>query len=170
MLPSALDDLLGIAEIATVFIGFAVLISVVTPRPANKMQVLGMVISASMVLVACILPLVIRTTGMDTSLILQISSAVFIPLNIAVTVAMFKLVPVFQAQPNSNRARFVWLIESFMYLLLILCVIGLWPDFAVTLYYGAVVVLLLEVIFFFISLAIALSQDETDEKDEQGEG
>ena len=56
---SSLDDLLGIAEIATVFIGFAVLISVVSSKPNIRFNVMGIIIGASMILVACVLPIVL---------------------------------------------------------------------------------------------------------------
>ena len=158
---SALDDLLGIAEIATVFIGFAVLISVLSPRPSNKHQVLGMVITAAMVLVACVLPLVLRTLQIEAVTIVRVSSVIFAVLNLAVTVAMFRFIPGFSESQGSNLARVVWGIEGSVYSLLVLCAAGIWSVYAITMYYSAVVLLLFQVIVFFISLAIGLSQDES---------
>ena len=157
---SELDDLLGIAEIATVFVGFAVLISVVSPRSSDKQPIVAMIMGASMVLVACIMPILVRTFQIDAIAVVRISSFVFVIANAMVVVAMLKLIPGFSELTATRTPIVAWSMEAVMYTLLVLCAAGIWPKYSVSLYYGAVVVLLVQVIVLFMVLAISLSQDE----------
>ena len=157
----SLDDLVGIAEIATVFIGFAVLISVLSTKSSSRFNVMGIVIGASMILVACLLPIVLRTTEMGISNLLRLSSVIFAPINLFATVAMFRWVPGFSESQKLNPSFGIWGIEATVYLLLLLCATGAWGAYTITFYYGAVIVLLFQVIFMFISLTIGLSQESS---------
>lgn len=157
----SLDDLLGIAEIATVFIGFAVLVSVLSTRPSNRFNVTSIVISASMILVACLLPIVFRTTEMSISNLLRLSSVLFAGINLSATLAMFRWIPGFLESQKGNPAFGIWAFEATVYLLLLLCATGAWGTYTITFYYGAVVVLLFQIIVMFISLTISLSQESS---------
>jgi hypothetical protein len=153
-----LGDLIGIAEIATVFIGFAVLISVLSTKSSSRFHVMGIVIGASMVLVACLLPILLRTTDMSTYNVLRLSSAIFAGINLVSTIAMFRWIPGFSESQKKNPSFGIWGIEASIYLLLFLCASGVWGGYAITLYFGAVLALLFQIIVMFVALSIRLSQ------------
>lgn len=160
MNPDIFTDLIGIAEIATVFIGFAVLISVVSPSLSNRVQVMGIVIGAAMVLIACLLPILLRTFEDSPSLIARISSITFIVINTLTTFAMFRWVPGMSQSVKSEASIsiIVWAFEAIMYLLFMLCVFNIWSQYIITFYFAAVFVLLIQIIFLFLILTISLSQ------------
>ncbi|MEM1403882.1 MAG: hypothetical protein AAGG55_11170 [Pseudomonadota bacterium] len=155
----SLDDLLGIAEIATVFIGFAVLISVLSPKTTNQHIVLGIVIGASMVLVACLIPILLRTLSVDTLQVLRYSSVLFAIANLSATIAMFRLIPDFADAQKERPAYSVWALKAVMYILLTLCALGYWDGYTTMFYFGAVIALLFQIIGMFISLTINLSRE-----------
>ena len=158
------NDLIGIAEIATVFIGFAVLISVLAVQSSNRVQVMGIVVGATMTLVACLLPVLFRTFQIDALLIVRASSATFIPINLLATAAMFFWIPDMKETfvENSIVSASAWVFEAIVYVLLACCAFNVLENFSITFYFGAVLTLLFQVIFLFLSLTISLSQQSRD--------
>ena len=90
---SVFDDLLNIAEIFSVFLGFTVLVTALSRSRLNTIRVMGVVIGASMGIVLCLLPILLRTFWEDANSIVQISSVVWITINASATFAMFKFIP-----------------------------------------------------------------------------
>lgn len=157
---SVFDDLLSIAEITSVFVGFAVLISVLTPTVADKARLLGMITGASMAIVACILPVSLRYYITSTVDVIQLASILFIILNVIGTVALFKLIPEMSTANKESPflAMWAWALEAAMYAAMLSAAVGLWPNYASANYFLATCLLLLQAILFFVAMILSMSQ------------
>ena len=157
------DDLLNIAEIASVFLGFTVLVTALNPSRVDMVRIMGVVIGSSLTIVLCLLPILLRTYSDDIGFVVRVSSAVWIVLNLSATVAMARLIPGFSEVQREDKigAAIVWLLEGTMYLTLILSALLIWPHLSVAFYFAAVFALVLQVIYFFINLTLSISNSES---------
>ncbi|MCG8415166.1 MAG: hypothetical protein MI746_13180 [Pseudomonadales bacterium] len=157
---SVFDDLLSIAEITSVFVGFAVLISVLSPTVIDKARLLGMITGAAMTIVACILPVILRYYLDSTSSVIQVASIAFVILNIVGTVALFKIAPEMAAAHKESAllSMWVWSIEAVMYVLMISAAVGLWPAYAAANYFFGTCLILLQAILLFVAMILSMSQ------------
>ena len=157
------DDLLNIAEIASVFLGFTVFVSALTPSKLDILRITGAAIGSALVIILCLLPILFRTYSDDAGFVIRVSSAIWIVLNISVTVAMAKFTPGFVESQREDKlgATFVWFLEAAVYLFLILSALQFWPNLSVTLFFAAVFALVLQAIFFFITLTLSISNKES---------
>lgn len=157
---SVFDDLLSIAEIASVFVGFAVLISVLSPTVVDKARLLGMITGSSMTIVACILPVIIRYYFESPASAIQIASGVFIVLNVVGTVALFKIASEMSEAHKESPflSIWVWVIEAAMYICMASVAIGLWPNYAEANYFFGTCLILLQSILLFVAMFLSMSQ------------
>ena len=158
---SYFSDLLGIAEISTVFIGFAALLSVLSPEQRRGSLLMGIVIGAAAVVVGCLIPLLLNTTGMAVDSNLRTSAALFVVLNVSVTLPMFRagsqLADQFRNTPG--LASVIWGLEALMYLFFLSCVLGFWMDYIATLYLAGLITLLLQMITMFVRMVIQFNYE-----------
>lgn len=157
---SVFGDLLSIAEISSVFVGFAVLISVLSPTVIDKARLLGLITGASMTIVACILPVVLHYYVDSLESAMRMASIVFIVLNIIGTVAMFKHSPemVEANKDNVFLSFWVWGIETVMYLCMAVVALGIWPEYADANYFFGTCLILLQAILLFVAMILSMSQ------------
>ncbi len=154
------DDLLNIAEIASVFLGFTVLVTALTPSRIDMVRIMAVVIGTSMTIVLCLLPILLRTYSDNAAAVIRISGVLWIILNISATVAMVKYIPGFKEVQKEDKtgAAVVWLLEALAYLCLTLGVLGIWEGISITLYFAAVFSLIFQSVFLFILLVLSISK------------
>lgn len=156
----AFDDLLNIAEIVSVFLGFTVLVTALTPSKIDMVRIMAVVMGASMTIVLCLLPILLRTYFDNADTVIRISGVLWIALNISATVAMVKYIPGFKEVQKEDKAgaAVVWLLEAMAYIFLVLGVLGIWEGITITLYFATVFSLFFQSIFLFILLVLSISK------------
>ena len=158
--------LLSIAEIATVFIGFGVLVSLLSSDSQTRVQIVGIVTGASIVLIGCLFPLFLFQFNLGTQTVLRISAGfVWVSTIIGLAVTFTDLTEaVAVSRLDRKTAIPIWIMEIIIHGLLIISIIGLWGQYIEGFYLGAMIALVFQGIILFLTLVTFLAR-ETGAKD-----
>jgi len=154
-----IDQLLAVAEIASVFIGFVALMSVLAADAHGVVRLVAIVVTSSVTMVACVTPTVLRAFGAEAETILRGSAVVFMTFNAAIIVWQFKAVPKFRDAQVQHKvvARIAWALEAPLWGSLLICASGA-SDMGLGFYFLAVALLIAEIVVFLLDLILEVAQ------------
>lgn len=164
------DTLLGLAEIAAAFAGFAALVSVLRQRgncadTLHDILRLRIVISTSMiVVVASLIPVALANFHLSDRLVWGISASTLLLLNYGIILSFIKSYkPVKDRfEPDHFAAGVVSLLELMDQIALYLVLLNLWPEFNYSLYLAALIFNICQAAFVFVRfVASEFSPKET---------
>lgn len=152
------DTLIGLAQIAAAFAGFAALVSVLRERgkraeTAHGILRLRVVISTSMVVVvACLVPVGLAHFGLSDRVVWGVSAALLLTLNYSVILSFFKSYQPVQSlfPPDRIAASLVGALEFLDQAALILILLDIWPTLLWPLYLGALILNICQAAFVFL--------------------
>lgn len=164
-----LDQFLSIAEISGIFLGFAVLISLVDRSEGEQREhltflITNLVFACLLIITASMMPLVLYRYGLVEGLVWAISAGIVFSLNIVIVMFMSRLTKGWKAaHRRSSRFSFViWSLEPFFQFPLIFCVLGLWHSLSLAFYLTAMVATLLQTALLLANLVVSSLEDEAD--------
>ena len=159
-----LSRLLAIAEIASVFVGFAVFVSIIASRPAmekhdHSFKLSHVVNLGLLVIAASLFPVVLGGYEVQESTAWRISSGLFFFLNWVFIIFANRMA---KGGYRSAHARMrimstaAWVLEPLCQIPLLLCIAGLWKDLAAAFYLTAIVAVFFQILVIFVDLATSL--------------
>ena len=154
----AMDTLLGLAEIAAAFAGFAALVSVLRERghcadAMHDILRLRIVISTSMVVVvASLIPVALVNFHLSERLVWGFSASILLLLNYGIILSFIKSYkPVKDRfEPDHFAASVVSLLELMDQVALYLVIFNFWPEFNYSLYLAALIFNICQAAFVFV--------------------
>ena len=163
-----LDRLLAIAEIASVFVGFAVFVSIIASRPAMEkhdysFKLFHIVNLGLLVIAASFVPVVLSGYEMQESTVWRLSSSLFFVLNWVFIIFANRVA---QGGYRTAHARMrimstaAWVLEPLCQIPLLLCIVGVWQDLAAAFYLTAIVAVFFQILVIFVDLATSLIANE----------
>ena len=158
------STLLGIAEIAGVFVGFAALVTIVArgvereSRFDDADRLLNVVIVSAEAMAAALLPIVLDRYGISQPVIWRVSSGLVFAANWGVILFLNRVTQGFASVHSRMRGLSIaiWILEMFYQALLLLCILGAWQSQAPAFYLTAIVVGLFQVILIMVDLVASL--------------
>ena len=166
----ASDTLIGLAQIAAAFAGFAALVSVLRER-GNRAQMahgilrLRVVISTSVVVVvACLVPTGLAHFELSNRVVWGVSAALLLALNYSVILSFFRSYqPVKGLFPPARVAvSLVGALELLDQAALVLILLNIWPNLDFPLYLAALILNVCQAAFVFLRfVASEFGADET---------
>lgn len=159
-----IDFFVAIAEIAGVFVGFGALISVTrrTKFEASQIgRIRAVVTIGLLVIIAALIPVVLRSYGFSEENLWFISSFLFLILNLVLIILSLlrsenRVLLVAQSRANPLTAAFFWLLlEIPVQVPLILILVGSWQDLEPAFYSTALVFNLFEAAYVLAQLVYA---------------
>jgi hypothetical protein len=161
-----LGTLLSIAEIAGVFVGFAALVSVIPRRAEASEWFVGsfnlvvLVLTSIVVIVGALVPVAVNRYGFSQSTVWRVSSSMLFVLNWAQILYVGRATQGYRSAHLQRRglSTVIWSLEPPYQILLLLCIVGLWPDLAPAFYLTALVVALTQVSLIFADLVASLAR------------
>ena len=159
-----IDNLLGIAEIAGVFVGFAALVTVIArgreseSRDEDVFVLASIVIFSVMVITAALLPVVLDHYGLAQSAIWRISGGFLYVVNLLMMLFLNRSTLGFAAVHSRRRvlSLTVWSLSPFFHIPLLLCIFGAMQHLALAFFLTAIVAVLFQVSLLFAYLVISM--------------
>jgi len=154
----ASDTLIGLAQIASAFAGFAALVSVLKER-GNRAEALHgilrlrVVISTSVVVVAaCLVPIGLATFELSDRVVWGVSAALLLALNYSVILSFIKSYKPVQGlfPPDRTAVSLVGALELLDQGALILILLNIWPALDLPLYLAALILNICQAAFVFL--------------------
>jgi hypothetical protein len=154
----ASDTLIGLAQIAAAFAGFAALVSVLKER-GNRAEVLHgilrlrVVISTSVVVIAaCLVPIALANFKLSDRVVWGVSAALLLTLNYSVILSFIKSYKPVQGlfPPDRTAVGLVGALELLDQGALILILLNIWPALDLPLYLAALILNICQASFVFL--------------------
>ena len=154
----ASDTLVGLAQIASAFAGFAALVSVLKERgnraeTAHGILRLRVVISTSVVVVvACLVPIGLASFALSDRVVWGVSAALLLALNYSVILSFFRSYQPVQGlfPPDRIAVSLVGALELMDQAALILILLNIWPTLVLPLYLAALILNICQAAFVFL--------------------
>ena len=159
----ALSTLLTISEIASVFVGFAVFVSIIASRPAiekhhHSFKLFHIVVLGLLVIAASLVPVVLSGYELQESTVWRISASLFFVWNWLFIISANRLTKGYRsAHPQMRTTSTVaWALEPLCQIPLVLCIAGVWQELAAAFFLTAIVALFFQILVIFVDLAASL--------------
>ena len=154
----AADTLIGLAQIASAFAGFAALVSVLKERgnsaeASHGILRLRIVISTSVVVVAAsLIPVGLANFNLSDRAVWGVSAALLLALNYGVILSFVKSYKPVQGQfpPDRMAVSLVSALELVDQIALVLIILNFWPALDFPLYLAALIVNICQAAFVFL--------------------
>jgi len=154
----AMDTLLGLAEIAAAFAGFAALVSVLRERghcadAMHDILRLRIVISTSMVVVvASLIPVALANFHLSERLVWGLSAGILLLLNYGIILSFMKSYKPVKTrfEPDHFAVGVVFMLELMDQAALFLVVFNFWPEFNYPFYLAALIFNICQASFVFV--------------------
>jgi hypothetical protein len=154
----ASDTLVGLAQIASTFAGFAALVSVLKERgnraeTAHGILRLRVVISTSVVVVvACLVPIGLANFELSDRVVWGTSAVLLLGLNYSIILSFLKSYRLVQGlfPPDRIAVSLVGVLELMDQAALILILLNIWPTLVLPLYLAALILNICQAAFVFL--------------------
>ena len=154
----ASDTLIGLAQIAAAFAGFAALVSVLRERGDRAEALHGIlrlriVISTSVIVIAaCLVPVALASFGFSDRIVWGVSAALFLALDYGVILSFIKSYQPVQGQfpPDRLAVCLVGALELVDQVALVTILLNVWPALGFPLYLAAIVLNICQAAFVFL--------------------
>jgi hypothetical protein len=151
-------DLIGLAQIASAFAGFAALVSVLKERGKSADALHGVlrlriVISTSVVVVAaCLIPIGLANFELSDRIVWGVSATLLLALNYGVIFSFVKSYQPVQGQfpPDRLAVSLVGTLEVLDQAALVVVILNIWPALSPPLYVGAIILNICQAAFVFL--------------------
>ena len=162
------DALLGIAEIAGVFVGFAALVTVVARggggqfRDERLFTLANIVILSVMIIAAALLPVVLSQYGLPKPTVWRISSGFLYAVNLLQILTLNRWTVGFATAVSRKPVLSLTLLSlsPFFHVPLLLCIFGVLQHLALAFFLTAIVATIFQVALFFAYFVIQMLAPE----------
>jgi len=162
------DALLGIAEIAGVFVGFAALVTVVARGSGDQFRdervftLAHIVILSVMIIAAALLPVVLVRYGLPKPTVWRVSSGFLYAVNLLQILILNRWTVGYATAFSRKQALSLTILSlsPFFHIPLLLCIFGVLQDLAPAFFLTAIVATMFQVTLFFAYFVIRMLAPE----------
>jgi hypothetical protein len=166
----SIDQLLSLAEISGIFLGFAGLTTAVLDRgDATKIRMdlfslITIAIVCALIIIGALLPMTLQHFLSSEESLWRASALGLYSANLASIYITTQLTPGYSETHTTRgvQAKMVWLSEPLLHISLILCIFNLWTGHGVALYFTALIFMFLQVLMMFVFFILRFNVPSID--------